>query len=79
MRPSVGYHLREVYDYYEIVDSMSGMTKAPGEWGEIVVTTLTRTAMPLIRYRTGDMSRFLPRLAPRYRVETDGQKKGTSP
>ena len=55
-----GYHLREADHYYEIVDPMSGMTKAPGESGEIVVTTLTRTAMPLIRYRTGDMSRFLP-------------------
>ena len=55
-----GYHLCEADHYYEIVDPISGMTKAPGESGEIVVTTLTRTAMPLIRYRTGDMSRFLP-------------------
>ena len=54
-----GYHLREADHYYEIVDPVSGKTKAPGESGEIVVTTLTRTAMPLIRYRTGDMSRFL--------------------
>jgi len=30
-----------------------------GEYGEIVFTTLTRRAMPLIRYRTGDRSRFL--------------------
>jgi len=59
-----GYHLREADHYYEIVDPVSGMTKAPGEWGEIVVTTLTRSAMPLIRYRTGDMSRLLPETCP---------------
>jgi len=54
-----GYHLREADHYYEIVNPVSSMSKAPGESGEIVVTTLTRTAMPLIRYRTGEMSRFL--------------------
>ena|GEM_PF-2597214 len=33
---------------------------AEGESGEVVFTTLTRRGMPLIRYRTGDISRFLP-------------------
>src|SRR5690606_41709600 len=31
-----------------------------GVTGEVVFTTLTRTGMPLIRYRTGDLSRFIP-------------------
>src|SRR5262249_45355050 len=35
-----------------------------GEQGEVVFTTLTRRGMPLIRYRTGDLSRFLPEPCP---------------
>nr|NJM02311.1 phenylacetate--CoA ligase family protein [Desulfobacula sp.] len=55
-----GYHLRETDLYFEIIDPDTGAPAPPGQWGEIVVTTLNRLAMPLIRYRTGDMSRFLP-------------------
>jgi phenylacetate-coenzyme A ligase PaaK-like adenylate-forming protein len=55
-----GYHLREADLYFEIVDPSSGKCQPPGTWGEIVFTTLTRRGMPLIRYRTGDLSRFLP-------------------
>lgn len=55
-----GYHLREADFYFEIVDPASGAPLPDGEMGEIVFTTLHRTGMPLIRYRTGDMSRFLP-------------------
>ncbi len=40
--------------YLEIVSPESGEVLSPGEQGEIVITTLTRTCMPLIRYRTGD-------------------------
>ncbi|TGE34427.1 DVU_1553 family AMP-dependent CoA ligase [Desulfosporosinus sp. Sb-LF] len=57
-----GYHLREADLYIEIVDPSSGMPVVDGQPGEVVVTTLTRAAMPLIRYRTGDMSRFIPGL-----------------
>ncbi len=53
-----GYHMREADLYIEIVDPDTGMILPDGETGEIVVTTLTRTGMPLIRYRTGDISRF---------------------
>ncbi|MCP4119924.1 MAG: phenylacetate--CoA ligase family protein [Desulfobacteraceae bacterium] len=53
-----GCHLREADLYLEIVDSR-GRPVHDGRWGEIVLTTLTRTGMPLIRYRTGDISRFL--------------------
>ena len=55
-----GYHLREADLLFEIVDPASGRSLPDGEMGEVVFTTLTRTAMPLIRYRTGDLSRFLP-------------------
>ena len=55
-----GYHLREVDLYVEVVDPSNGRTITGGERGEVVFTTLTRQGMPLIRYRTGDISRFIP-------------------
>ena len=54
-----GYHPREADLIFEIIDSETGEVLPDGEYGEIVFTTLTRQAMPLIRYRTGDYSRFL--------------------
>lgn len=54
-----GYHLREADLLFEIVDPASGLPVPDGEWGEIVFSTLTRRGMPLIRYRTGDRSRFM--------------------
>ncbi len=59
-----GYHMREADLYFEIVDPQSGKIQEHGQPGEIVFTTLTRRAMPLIRYRTGDLSRFLPEPCP---------------
>jgi phenylacetate-coenzyme A ligase PaaK-like adenylate-forming protein len=55
-----GYHLREADLYLEVVDPTDGRTVPEGEYGEVVFTTLTRRGMPLIRYRTGDISRFIP-------------------
>ncbi|AFQ43194.1 DVU_1553 family AMP-dependent CoA ligase [Desulfosporosinus meridiei] len=55
-----GYHLREADLYLEIIDPRSGLPVEDGQRGEIVLTTLTRKGMPLIRYRTGDLSRFIP-------------------
>ena len=55
-----GYHLREADLYIEIVDPETGKSVSEGEAGEVVFTTLTRRGMPLIRYRTGDLSRFVP-------------------
>lgn len=55
-----GYHLREADLYIEIVDPVTGLVLPDGVYGEIVFTTLTRRGMPLIRYRTGDVSRFIP-------------------
>ena len=54
-----GYHLREADLYFEIIDPQSGQPVPAGETGEVVFTTLTRRGMPLIRYRTGDLSRML--------------------
>jgi len=59
-----GYHLRETDLFFEIIDPDTGAPAPPAQWGEIVVTSLNRRAMPLIRYRTGDMSRFLPAPCP---------------
>ncbi|WP_303869141.1 DVU_1553 family AMP-dependent CoA ligase [Acetobacterium wieringae] len=53
-----GYHLREGDLYFEIVDPRSGKKVADGITGEIVFTTFNRQAMPLIRYRTGDLGAF---------------------
>ncbi|MBS1227474.1 MAG: putative adenylyltransferase [Proteobacteria bacterium] len=55
-----GYHLRESELLVEIVDPVSGEPVADGEPGEVVFTTLTRRGMPLVRYRSGDISRRLP-------------------
>lgn len=59
-----GYHLRDADLLVEIVDPATGRTMPDGVSGEVVVTTLTRRAMPLIRYRTGDLARFLPDYCP---------------
>ncbi len=55
-----GYHLRETDLFFEIVDPQTGERLPDGCEGEVVFSTLTRRGMPLIRYRTGDLSRFLP-------------------
>ena len=58
-RARAGYHPREADLLFEIIDPSTGEVLPDGAAGEIVFTTLTRQAMPLIRYRTGDFSRFL--------------------
>lgn len=58
------YHMREADLYFEIIDPLTGKHVPEGEPGEIVFTTLTRIGMPLIRYRTGDLSRFVPESCP---------------
>lgn len=59
-----GYHMREGDLLFEIIDPVTGLPVPGGEWGEVVFTTLTRRGMPLIRYRTGDTSRFIPEKCP---------------
>ncbi len=53
------HHLLESYQHLEIIDEERGEPVPDGEAGELVVTTLSRTLMPVIRYRTGDRGRFL--------------------
>jgi phenylacetate-coenzyme A ligase PaaK-like adenylate-forming protein len=55
-----GYHLRETDLYFEIIDPVSGNPAPMGELGQVVFSTLTRVGMPLIRYATGDIARFIP-------------------
>lgn len=54
-----GMHLRENHVIAEIV-SPEGEALPDGEFGELVITTVDMQAMPLIRYKTGDYTRFLP-------------------
>jgi phenylacetate-coenzyme A ligase PaaK-like adenylate-forming protein len=54
-----GYHLRETDLLFEIIDPLSGQPAGSGRTGEVVVTTLTRRVMPLIRYRTGDLAAWI--------------------
>ncbi|TVQ97093.1 MAG: phenylacetate--CoA ligase family protein [Desulfovibrionales bacterium] len=53
-----GMHLAEDHFYIEIIDPQTGDTLPPGEEGEVVVTSLTTQGYPLIRFRTGDISRL---------------------
>jgi phenylacetate-coenzyme A ligase PaaK-like adenylate-forming protein len=55
-----GYHFNEADLLVEIIDTETGRHTAPGDEGELVFTTLTREAMPLIRYRTRDISYLIP-------------------
>ncbi len=59
-RQSEGMHLWEDNYIVEIIDPRSGSPVPPGEKGEIVLTTINREAMPLIRYRTRDLARLYP-------------------
>ncbi len=55
-----GLHIWEDHFYPEIIDPISGEVLPDGEFGELVLTTLTKEAMPLIRYRTRDLTRLMP-------------------
>jgi phenylacetate-CoA ligase len=55
-----GLHVWEDHFYPEIVDPATGAVLPDGERGELVLTSLTKEAMPVIRYRTGDLTRLLP-------------------
>ncbi|MCQ3802991.1 MAG: phenylacetate--CoA ligase [bacterium] len=52
--------IAEDHFYPEIIDPATGKGLADGEVGELVLTTLTKEAQPVIRYRTGDITRLLP-------------------
>ncbi|MFH9861293.1 phenylacetate--CoA ligase PaaK [Streptomyces sp. NPDC017202] len=62
-----GLHIWEDHFYPEIVDPFTGEVLPEGEEGELVFTSLTKEAMPVIRYRTRDLTRLLPGTARRFR------------
>ncbi len=55
-----GLHIWEDHFYPEIINPQSGEILEDGEEGELVLTSLQREAMPLIRYRTRDLTRIIP-------------------
>ena len=55
-----GMHIFEDHFLVETIDPKTGTALPPGEEGELVFTTLTKEAFPLIRYRTRDISRLNP-------------------
>jgi phenylacetate-CoA ligase len=55
-----GLHVWEDHFYPEVIDPVSGDVLPQGEEGELVVTSLTKEAMPVVRYRTRDLTRLLP-------------------
>ncbi len=65
-----GLTIWEDHFYPEVIDPDSGRVVADGEPGELVLTSLTKEAMPVIRYRTRDLTRLLPPAArPMRRIE----------
>jgi phenylacetate-CoA ligase len=73
MGPGVAMECREgrgalhVFDDHflpEVVDPASGQPVAPGTLGELVLTTLTKEALPVVRYRTGDMTTLVDEACP---------------
>lgn len=55
-----GLHVWEDYFYPEVVDPLTGEVLPEGESGELVFTSLAKEALPIIRYRTRDLTRLLP-------------------
>jgi phenylacetate-CoA ligase len=56
-----GLHVQEDHFFPEVIDPASGAPLPPGTPGELVLTTLTKEAAPLLRYRTGDVTSLDPR------------------
>src|SRR6516162_460944 len=60
-----GLHIWEDHFYPEVIDPETGTVLPDGEKGELVFTSLTKEAFPVIRYRTRDLTRLLPGTARR--------------
>ncbi len=59
-----GLHINEDHFLVEVLDPATLAPVAPGEIGELVITTLTKEAFPIIRYRTRDLAHLLPEPCP---------------
>ena len=55
-----GLHVNEDHFLPEIIDPATGTPLPPGEEGELVLTALTKEALPMLRYRTGDLTSLNP-------------------
>ncbi len=69
-----GLHISEDHFLLEVLDPDTLEPVAPGEVGELVVTTLTKEAFPMIRYRTRDLTRLIPEPCPCGRTFTRMQR-----
>jgi phenylacetate-CoA ligase len=59
-----GLHINEDHFLLEVIDPKTLEPVSPGELGELVITTLTKEAFPMIRYRTRDLTRLIPEPCP---------------
>ncbi|MDI1471186.1 MAG: phenylacetate--CoA ligase [Thermodesulfovibrio sp.] len=59
-----GLHINEDHFLFEIIDPHTLEPLEEGQTGELVITTLTKEAFPVLRFRTGDLTRFLPGQCP---------------
>lgn len=59
-----GLHVLEDHFYPEVVDPVSGQPLPDGQQGELVLTTLSKQALPMLRYRTGDITAICPGRCP---------------
>lgn len=59
-----GLHINEDHFLFEIIDPHTLEPIEEGQTGELVITTLTKEAFPVLRFRTGDLTRFLPGKCP---------------
>jgi len=59
-----GLHVLEDHFYPEVIDPVSGRCLPDGEAGELVLTTLSKQALPMLRYRTGDVTAICPAACP---------------
>ena len=69
-----GLHINEDHFLFEVINPETLEPVEPGEIGELVITTLTKEAFPVIRYRTRDLSRLLPDPCPCGRTLTRMQR-----
>ena len=59
-----GLHIWEDHFIPEIIDPATGEVLPPGEQGELVITTITKEGIPMLRYRTRDITRLIPEPCP---------------
>ena len=67
-------HIWEDHFYPEVIDPATGAVLPDGEIGELVFTSLTKEAMPVIRYRTRDLTRLLPGTARTHAADGKGDR-----